>query len=141
MFLVFVYLCKFVKHSKIFFKILKQFRSARGTLATKVRDALFNYFGDVNLPRINTSAPPIEISNWKNSNEVRKCYTKLFDNKNKVLAKILERVFGKNIPKPAHSAFAIAVCTSILNPKSDRIQLSEESMKVIYNNYLVSIII
>ena len=116
MFLVFVYLCKFVKHSKIFFKILKQFRSARGTLATKVRDALFNYFGNVNLPRINTSAPPIEISNWKNSNEVRKCYNKLFDDKNKVLAKILERVFGKNIPKPAHSAFAIAVCTSILNP-------------------------
>src|SRR5204862_6886961 len=45
---------------------MKQFRSARGTLATKVRDALFTYFGDVNLPRINTSAPPIEISNWKN---------------------------------------------------------------------------
>jgi len=141
LFLVFVYLCKFVKHSKIFFKISKQFRSARGTLATKVRDALFTYFGDVNLPRINTSAPPIEISNWKNSNEVRKCYNKLFDDKNKVLAKILERVFGKNIPKPAHSAFAIAVCTSILNPESDRIQLSEESMKVIYNNHLVSIII
>ena len=119
MFLVFVYLCKFVKHSKIFFKILKQFRLARDTLATKVRDALFTYFGDVNLPQINTSASPIEISNWKISNEVRKCYNKLFDDKNKVLAKILERVFGKNIPKPAHSAFAIAVCTSILNPESD----------------------
>jgi len=49
---------------------MKQFRSARGTLATKARDALFTYFGDVNLPRINTSAPPIEISNWKKSNEV-----------------------------------------------------------------------
>ena len=120
---------------------MKQFRSARGTLATKVRDALFTYFGDVNFPRINTSAPPSEISNWKKSNEVKKCYDKLFDNKNKALAKVLEKVFGKNLPKPAHSAFAIAVCTSILNPESDRIQLSEESMKVIYNNYLVSIII
>ena len=120
---------------------MKQFRSARGTLATKVRDALFTYFGEVNLPRINTSTPPIDISNWKKSNEVRKCYDKLFDNKNKALAKILEKVFGKNLPKPAHSAFAIAVCTSILNPESDRIQLSEESMKVIYNNHLVSIII
>src|SRR5437764_12785899 len=56
---------------------MKQFRSARGTLATKARDALFTYFGDVNLPRINTSAPPIEISNWKKSNKVRKCYNKL----------------------------------------------------------------
>jgi hypothetical protein len=120
---------------------MKQFRSARSTLATKVRDALFTYFGEVNLPRINTSAPPIDISNWKKSNEVRKCYDKLFDNKNKALAKVLEKVFGKNLPKAAHSAFAIAVCTSILNPESDRIQLSEESMKVIYNNHLVSIII
>ena len=120
---------------------MKQFRSARGTLATKVRDALFTYFGDVNLPRINTSAPPIEISNWKKSSEVRKCYNKLFENNNKVLAKLLEKIFGKNLPKPAHSAFAIAVCTSILNPESDRIQLCEESMKVIYNNHLVSIII
>ena len=51
----------------------------------------------------------------------------------------LEKTFPS--AKPAHSAFAIAVCTSILNPESDRIQLSEESMKVIYNNHLVSIII
>ena len=115
---------------------MKQFRSARGTLATKARDALFTYFGDVNLPRINTSAPPIEISNWKKSNEVRKCYNKLFENNNKVLARLLEKIFGKNLPK-----FAITVCTSILNPESDRIQLCEESMKVIYNNHLVSIII
>ena len=120
---------------------MKQFRSARGTLATKARDALFTYFGDVNLPRINTSAPPIEISNWKKSNEVRKCYNKLFENNNKVLARLLEKIFGKHLPKPVHSAFAIAVCTSILNPESDRIQLCEESMKVIYNNHLVSIII
>ena len=120
---------------------MKQFRSARGTLATKARDALFTYFGDVNLPRINTSAPPIEISNWKKSNEVQKCYNKLFKNNNKVLARLLEKIFGKNLPKPVHSAFAIAVCTSILNPESDRIQLCEESMKVIYNNHLVSIII
>src|SRR2546421_6053587 len=70
---------------------MKQFRSARGTLATKARDALFTYFGDVNLPRINTSAPPIEISNWKKSNEVRKCYNKLFENNNKVLARLLEK--------------------------------------------------
>src|SRR5256885_4531141 len=82
---------------------MKQFRSVRGTLATKVRDALFTYFGDVNLPRINISAPPIEISNWKKSNEVRKCYNKLFENNNKVLARLLEKIFGKNISKPAHS--------------------------------------
>ena len=98
MFLVFVYLCKFVKHSKIFFKISKQFRSARGTLATKVRDALFTYFGDVNLPRINMSAPPIEISNWKNSNEVRKCYNKLFDDKIRYWQRFLRGFLKKTFP-------------------------------------------
>ena len=90
---------------------MKQFRSARGTLATKARDALFTYFGDVNLPRINTSAPPIEISNWKKSNEVRKCYNKLFENNNKVLARLLEKIFGKNLPKPVHSAGIHINCT------------------------------
>src|SRR3954471_11156767 len=74
---------------------MKQFWSARGTLATKVRDALFTYFGDVNLPRINTSAPPIEISNWKKSNEVRKCYNKLFENNNKILARLLKKILEK----------------------------------------------
>ena len=120
---------------------MKQFRSARGTLAAKVRESLFTFFDEDNLPRITTLASPIEISNWKKSGEVKKCYNKLFENKNKVLAKILEKIFGKNLPKPSHTAFAIAVCTSILDPKSDRIQLSEESMKEIYNNHLVSIII
>src|SRR2546426_8746444 len=105
---------------------MKQFRSARGTLATKARDALFTYFGDVNPPQINTSAPPIEISNWKKSNEVRKCYNKLFKNNNTILIRLLEKFFGKNLPKPVHSVFTIAVCTSILNPKSDRIQLNKE---------------
>ena len=127
--------------SKNFLKITKQFRLARGTLAAKIRESLFTFFGEDNLPRINSSAPPVDISNWKKSNEVKKCYKKLFENKNKILAKILEKVFGKNLPKPTHSAFAIAVCTSILDPESNRIQLSEESMKEIYNNHLVSIII
>src|SRR5262249_46665778 len=139
--LIFIYLCKFVKHSKIFIQIMKQFRSARGTLAAKVRESLFNYFGEENLPRINTSAPPVDISSWKKSDEVKKCYDMLFDNKSTVLAKILERVFGKNLPSNAHSAFAIAICTSILDPGCDRIQLNEESMKETYNKFLVSIII
>src|SRR5205809_6727665 len=97
---------------------MKQFRSTRGTLATKVRDALFTYFGDVNLPRINTSAPPIEISNWKKLNEVRKYYNKLFENNNKVLARLLEKIFGKNLPKPAHSASRSQFVHRFLTPKA-----------------------
>ena len=63
-----------VKHSKnLLFKIMKQFRSVRGALAAKVRESLFNFFGEDNLSRINTSATPMDILNWKKSDEVKKC--------------------------------------------------------------------
>jgi hypothetical protein len=65
----------------------------------------------------------------------------LFNNRNNVLAKILEKVFGKNLPSDVHSAYAIAICTTILNPKGEGIQLSEELMKKKFDCYLVSFII
>src|SRR5436190_7897650 len=79
-----------------FLKILKQFRSMRGTLASHVREGLFSYFGESNLSRITTSDTLSEIAKWKKSAEVAQCYKKLFDNRNNVLAKILEKVFGKS---------------------------------------------
>jgi hypothetical protein len=124
-----------------FLKILKQFRSTCGTLASRVREGLFSYFGESNLTRITTSDTPSEIAKWKNSTEVAQCYKKLFDNRNNVLAKILEKVFGKNLPPDVHSAYAIAICTTILNPKGEGIQLSEELMKKKFDCYLVSFII
>src|SRR2546423_11754414 len=78
-----------------FLKILKQFRSVRDMLASCVRKDLFSYFGDSNLSRITTSDTPSEIAKWKKSAEVVQCYKKLFDNRNNVLAKILEKVFVK----------------------------------------------
>ena len=119
---------------------MKQFRSMRGSLASKVRESLFTFFGEDTLSRITTSASPADISNWKNLDQVKRCYKKLFDKKSIVLAKILEKVFGKN-PKQAHIAFAIAICISILDPSIDQIQLSEESMREKYTYYLVSIVI
>ena len=123
-----------------FLKILKQFRSTRGTLASRVREGLFSYFGESNLSRITTSDTPSEIAKWKKSAKVAQCYKKLFDNRNNVLAKILEKVFGKNLPPDAHSAYAIAICTTILNPKGEGIQLSEKLIKKI-QLLLVSFII
>ena len=54
---------------------------------------------------------------------------KTIDNRNNVLAKILEKVFGKNLSPDAHSVYDIAICTTILNPKGEGIQLSEKLMK------------
>ena len=85
-----------------FLKILKQFRSTCGTLASRVWEGLFSYFGKSNLSRITTSDTPSEIAKWKKSAEVAQYYKKLFDNRNNVLAKILEKVFRKNL-SPAFS--------------------------------------
>ena len=125
-------------NTKFFLKILKQFRSTYGTLASRIREGLFSYFGKSNFSRITTSDTPSEIAKWKKSAEVAQCYKKLFDNRNNVLAKILEKVFGKNLPPDAHSAYAIAICTTILNPKGEGIQLSEELMKKKFDVYLIS---
>src|SRR4051812_33144107 len=100
-----------------FLKILKQFRSMCGTLASRIREGLFSYFGKSNLSRITTSDTLSEIAKWKKSTEVAQCYKKLFDNRNNVLAKILEKVFGKNLSPDVHSAYTIAICTTILIPK------------------------
>jgi len=49
----------------------------RGTLSSKAKDALFSYFGEGELPGINTSATPAEIARWKKTKEVSSCYKKL----------------------------------------------------------------
>lgn len=120
---------------------MKQFRSTRGSLAARVREGLFSYFGENTLSRITTSDTPTDIANWKKSKEVAQCYKKLFDDNNKTLAKVLEKVFGKNLPSDVHSAYAIAICTTILNPKNEGIQLDENTMKKKVSRYLVSFII
>jgi len=46
-------------------------------LSSKAKDALFSYFGEGELPDINTFATPAEIARWKKTKEVSSCYKKL----------------------------------------------------------------
>ena len=116
-------------NTKFFFKDLETISIDAWYVSIARSGRFISYFGESNLSRITTSDTPSEIAKWKKSAEVAQCYKKLFDNRNNVLAKILEKVFGKNLPPDAHSAYAIAICTTILNPKGEGIQLSEELMK------------
>ena len=67
------------------------------------------------------------------------CYNKLFnDKKDSVpLAKILEKVLGKD-PSTNHMAFVMALYSVMLDPNSEGIYASENSMKKKMNKYLVS---
>ena len=109
-------------------------------MSSKAKDALFSYFGEGELPGINTSATPAEIARWKKTKEVSSCYKKLFirsgvgDKKNDlVLTKIIERIFPEkedSVPN-VQLAFVIAVYDASI--RLDKVALKD---KVEY--YLVS---
>ena len=111
----------------------------RGVLAGRARETLFAHFGSTVLPPINNNATALEISKWKNLPEVAACYKKLFNEKNDFapLAKILEKVLGKDSPTN-HMAFVMALYSVMLDPNSEGIHASENSMKKKMNKYLVS---
>lgn len=111
----------------------------RGVLAGRARDTLFAHFRSTVLPPINNNATATEISNWKKLPEVAACYNKLFkDKKDSVpLTKLLEKVLGKD-PSTNHMAFVMALYSVMLDPNSEGIYASENSMKKKMNKYLVS---
>ncbi|RIB05782.1 hypothetical protein C2G38_2218691 [Gigaspora rosea] len=58
--------------------LLKTMCSKRGTLTTKIKDAIFAVFGDSMLDRIDSNAIPEEVHNWKQSAKTKAAYSKLF---------------------------------------------------------------
>jgi len=114
-------------------------------LATKIREAIFATFGEVNLPLINSNASPSEITKWKKRPEVLKCFESLFKNMDGnedsplVITHIVERAFlGKEYSDPEF-AYAIAICKTMLNPKHDALQMKEAILKSKVKYYLVGL--
>jgi hypothetical protein len=123
--------------------LLKQVRSLRGSLATKIREAIFATYGEVNLPLIKSNAGSSEIAKWKKRLEVSKCFENLFkkidDNEDSplVMSRIVEKAFlGKDYSNPEF-AYAIAICKTMLNPKIDSLQMKESTIKNKVKYYLV----
>ena len=126
-------------------KLLKQVRSLRGSLATKIREAIFATYGKVNLPLMKSNAGPSEIAKWKKKPEVSKCYEKLFKKMDEnedsplVISCIVEKAFlGKEYSNPEF-AYAIAICKTMLNPKHDSLQINESIIKNKVEYYLVGL--
>ena len=114
-------------------------------MATKIRDAIFATFGEVNLPLINSNASPLEITKWKKRPEVFRCFESLFKNMDEngnsplVITRIVERAFlGKEYSNPEF-AYAIAICKTMLNPKHDALQMKETILKSKVKYYLVGL--
>ena len=114
-------------------------------MATKIREAIFATYGEVNLPLINSNASPLEITKWKKRPEVFRCFENLFKNMDDnegsplVITRIVEKAFlGKECSNPEF-AYAIAICKTILNPKHDVFQMSEKILKSKVKYYLVSL--
>lgn len=123
-----------------FSKLLAKHRSFRGSLTSKIKDAMHRVFP--NLPPVNTNSTPSEINNWKTNPEVARCHKILFqsdspDGSATFMSKIIDKVWPtkKKAPK-VHIAYAISVCEFILNPKNKKIQISEFSIKHKISKYL-----
>ncbi len=122
---------------------MKQHRTLRGTLTSRIKNTIFAAFGENQLPTINMNASIIEIQSWKRSDKVKKCYTKLFSPMKEgqpttYMAHILAKVWGSKNVSLINIAYAIAICKTFLNPKIEHIQISETVINLKFNNILVS---
>jgi hypothetical protein len=93
------------------------------------------------LPSIKSNASPSDILAWKNKSEIATCYKNLFkpldNDDNLTLSCILQKVFTNSDASNIQIAFAIAVCTTFLNPKYKYINAKESTMKRKVIHYVV----
>lgn len=111
---------------------MKQHRSFRGSLCSRVKDGLFKHFG---LKQINSKAPSHEVESWKGQVKVKESFSTLFksdQSKKTHMIQILEKLWPKNkiknIPKVL-IAYAVGICEIFLNPDNRTIQIVESDIK------------
>lgn len=120
-------------------------RSARGTLTSKAKEAMFTVFGENVLPPIKNNSTPSEISDWKKNERVAECYKNLFNPVNEnsrqlTISRIVEKVFPQEeMPPNVQTAYVIAVCTTMLNPRYEKIIVTEKIIKSKMERFLVSL--
>jgi len=128
----------------IYQRLIAKHRSYRGSLTSRIKDALHHIFPE--LPSITSNSPPSEIRQWKNNPIVANCHNKLFkkivvEEPTTFMSKILDRLFPlkKSAPK-IYVAYAISVCEYLLNPSNQQIQVSESAIKFLISKYLQKVL-
>ncbi len=114
-------------------------------MTSRIKEAIFSVFGEINLPSINTKVSPAEIIKWKNHPSIRECYKRLFKPiKSKdetttymhcILQKLWPKTDLKNIPD-VWIAYTVGTAEILLNPKIPNIQVSETKMKPRLKKYM-----
>ncbi|RHZ73779.1 hypothetical protein Glove_229g143 [Diversispora epigaea] len=124
-------------HSKLFTrikaKLLEKLRGMRSGIASRVKLAIFEIFGESQLPRIDFQSSPAEINSWKSDQRVKDAYRKLFDvfsEDRTYVQVILERVWkSKKRISNMHIAWGVAIAQLFLNPDVKGIMISENLLK------------
>ncbi|RHZ86794.1 hypothetical protein Glove_46g172 [Diversispora epigaea] len=116
-----------------FSKLLEKLRGMRGGIASQVKSAIFEIFGESQLPRIDFQSSPAEINSWKSDQRVKDAYCKLFDifsEDRTYVQVILERVWkSKKRIFNMHIAWGVAIAQLFLNPDVKGIMISENLLK------------
>jgi hypothetical protein len=123
--------------------LLSKHRQHRGTAAAAYRKALFNIFGESELPFISSSDSNDVILAWKASQKTRRAYEVLFEPMPNSETTYIERVLEKtcDVNTPIHKkAFAIITCENLLNPKRYNIVSKETAVKPLLLVFEVSFI-
>ncbi|RHZ60526.1 hypothetical protein Glove_352g7 [Diversispora epigaea] len=124
-------------HSKLFkrikAKLLEKLWGMRGGIASRVKSAIFEIFGESQLPRIDFQSSPAEINSWKSDQRVKDAYRKLFDifSEDRIYVQvILERVWkSKKRISNMHIAWSVAIAQLFLNLDVKGIMISENLLK------------
>jgi len=122
---------------------LKKYRQHRGTAAATYRKALFNIFGEKELPFISSNDDINVVIAWKASPKIRMAYEVLFEpmpnSETTYIKRVLEKTCDANTP--IHKkAFAIITCENLLNPKLSSIIGKEKTIKPLLPIFEVSFI-
>ncbi|RHZ65462.1 hypothetical protein Glove_315g42 [Diversispora epigaea] len=100
---------------------------------SKIKSAIFEIFGESQLPHIDFQSSLVEINSWKSDQRVKDAYRKLFDvfSEDRTYVQIiLERVWkSKKRISNMHIAWGVAIAQLFLNPDVKGIMISENLLK------------
>ncbi|RHZ44465.1 hypothetical protein Glove_724g20 [Diversispora epigaea] len=103
------------------FKLLEKLRGMRGGIASRIKSAIFEIFGESQLPRIDFQSSPAEINSWKSDQRVKDAYRNLFEifsDNCTYMEIILDRVWkSKKKISNMYIAWGVAIAQLFLNPK------------------------
>src|SRR5688572_33063760 len=105
---------------------------------------MFDTFGENKLTRINTIAKANDIQKFKSSSKTKEAFKCLFemddDNGLPYVEAIKKKAWGKKSTTMRDTAFTLAVCEVILNPKHPKISVGDNALYNRFDKYWVSLI-